>query len=102
MMHSENTRRIYVTQTLRTMGSEYCVDENGGIWIDDDQWLVILPDEDPEVVLVSFNETASSQFISDTMARFSGILQLIDLAVIPVAGFPDSNDAGIGAGVTIH
>ena len=102
MTHCQKTRQIYVAHTLLTMGSEYIEDENGAIWVDDDQWFVLLPDEDPEAVLVSFNENARPEFVADIISRFSGLLQLIGLLVIPMVSFSDCNSMKSSITETIH
>jgi hypothetical protein len=71
----QNTRKIHVFQTLKTMNVDFEVDPYGDIIADYNRWEVVFPEEDSLVILVTFAKTMSAGSAADIAIRFAWPLQ---------------------------
>ena len=83
----QDQRRIQVQQTLMTMSVDFREDAYGDIMVDHDRWEVSFPEEDHQVVVITFAKTMNAGPAADAAIRFAWPLQNVGYLVAVNAGY---------------
>ena len=96
MINQKSLRLQHVKQILRTMDSQFDMNGESEIWVDGHQWYILLPDDEPNQVLLRFN-AMNNCTAADLALRFGGIAWLLGLEVYPGADIClDSTNSNVG------
>jgi hypothetical protein len=97
MVDPKSYRLRSVKQILRIMDSLFEMNGEYEIWVDDYQWCIYLPVDDPNQVLLSFNHEIENSHAAEIALRFYTVAGLLGLEVYLCSDiYSDSTNSAVG------
>jgi hypothetical protein len=94
MVNQRSVRLLKVNHILHLMDCQYKKNSDFDLNVDGDLCHLSLPDDEPNVVYISFTSKAGKDLILETAIKFSVTATHMGLEVYPAGTIaPDSNDA---------
>ena len=93
MIDQNLTRLQLVKRILDAMDSEFALDEDGSLWINDGQYQIFLPDRPTSEVIIRFSKNLHPATVAGIATRFSGVATPMGLDVRFVGCYDPDNDA---------
>jgi hypothetical protein len=94
MVDQKSGREQKVNYILHVMDCTYRRDADSDFWIDNDQWHLSMPDDEPNAVYINFTPKVSRDVIMETAVKFSVTATHMGLAVYSAGTIaPDSTNA---------
>ena len=93
MIDQNLTRLQLVKRILDAMDSEFALDEDGSLWINDGQYQIFLPDRPTSEVIIRFSKYLHPAVVAGIATRFSGVATPMGLDVRFVGCYDSDNDA---------
>ena len=93
MIDQNLTRLQLVKRILDAMDSEFALDEDGSLWINDGQYQIFLPDRPTSEVIIRFSKYLHPAAVAGIATRFSGVATPMGLDVRFVGCYDSDNDA---------
>ena len=93
MVDPKTVRIQYVSRIIAAMDSEFAMDEDGSLWVNDGQYQIILPNKPTSEVIIRFSKNFYPAAIADIATRFSGVATPMGLDVQFFGYFDPNSDA---------
>ena len=97
MVDPKSIRLHIVSQILQTMGSQFEILNESEICVDDCQWYLYLPEDEPCQVLLRFEHEIDNCISVDLALRFGVPARMLGLDVYSAADiYSDSTNSAVG------
>ena len=97
MVDQKSYRLQVVSQILQTMGAQSEMFNESEIWVDDGQWYLYLPEDEPCLVILRFDHQIDNCISVDLALRFGVPARMLGLDVYSAADiYSDSTNSAVG------
>ena len=96
MVDPKTVRFQYVSRIIAALDSEFAIGEDGSLWVNDGQYQILLPDQNPSEVLIRFSKKFHPAAAANIGTIFSGVANPMGLDVRFIGTFdPDCDSTGV-------